>query len=168
MAKQNLPPPTSSSDDGIPVVTIPGSLKRKFGNIFLIIGILAGEFLLAYTIVSIYYPQLHQMAYGTPPDFGGYYEIGDLVVNPAGTEGQRYLLVSIGLEVRSKKDMEAIQQREVVIRDALLNMLARRTIGDLASIDNRNDLKQEMGIMVNQILGRRAVRNLFFTQYVMQ
>lgn len=166
MAKQN--PNNPETDDGIPVVTIPGSLKRRYGNFFLITAILVAEFILAYTIVSMYYPQIHEWTYGNPPDFGGYYEIKELVVNPADTDGTRYLVFSIGLEVRNSKDIDALEQREVVIKDAILTMLARRNVQELASIDDRNEIKQEMGIMINQILGKRAVRNLFFTQYVMQ
>lgn len=166
MANQTTTPPPA--DDGIPVVTIPGSLRKRYGNYFLIGGILLAEFLLAYTIVALNYPQIYQWVYGNPPDFGGYYEIRELVVNPAGTEGTRYLLLSVGLEVRSSRDMDRIQQREVVIRDAIITMMGRRTVSELASIEERNAIKQEMGIMINQILGQRAVRNLFFTQYVMQ
>ncbi len=166
MAKQNTP--QSPPDDGIPVVTIPGSLRKRYGNYFLIGAILLAEFILAYAIVSMNYPRIYEWVHGTPPDFGGYYEITELVVNPAGTEGTRYLLLSIGLEVRSARDLDRIEQREVVIRDAIITMVGRRTVSELANLDERNDLKLEMGIMINQILGRRAVQNLFFTQYVMQ
>lgn len=168
MAKQNPQRPDQDGDDGIPVVTIPGSLRKKFGNIFLITAILVGEFILAYTIVSMYYADIYQLVHGHPPDFGGYYQIEEIVVNPAETEGTRYLVVSVGLKVRNSRDLDQIESQEVVIRDAMINMLGRRTVSELADIDERNQIKQELGMMTNQILGKRAVRNLFFTQYVMQ
>lgn len=157
----------SSKTDSIPVVAIPGSKSKTYGNIFLLSMLLIGEAVLAYWLVAANYDQLHEWVYGSPPDFAGYYEIEDVVINPAETEGQRVLLVSIGLEVANDDHLEEIEQYEVAIRDAMINMLSRRTVPELSSTDEREDIKQEMGIMINEILGKRSVRNLFFTEYVM-
>ena len=158
----------SAKSDNIPVVTIPGSATKTYGNIFLLTVLLAIEAVLAYWLVAANYDQLHEWVYGSPPDFAGYHEIDDIVVNPAETGGQRVLLVSIGLEVASERHLDELQEYEVAIRDALISMLSRRSVEELTDIQEREQIKQEMGITINEILGRRTVRNLFFTEYVMQ
>ncbi len=163
--QQNLQ--DSSKTDSIPVVAIPGSRSKTFGNIFLLSMLIIGEAVLAYWLVAANYEQLYEWVHGSPPDFAGYYEIEDVVINPAETDGQRVLLVSIGLEVAHDDHLDEIQQHEVAIRDAMISMLSRRSVPELSSTDERQDIKQEMGIMINEILGRRTVRNLFFTEYVM-
>lgn len=165
---QQQPLQDSSKSDNIPIVAIPGSRSKTFGNIFLLLLLLVAEAGLAYWLVAENYEQIYEWVHGTSPDFAGYYEIEDIVVNPKGSGGQRILLVSIGLEVSNENHLELLEQHEVAIRDALIEMLGRRTVPELASTGERRDIKQEMGIIINEVLGRRSVRNLFFTEYVMQ
>lgn len=172
MAKQNINNadlPNQNMDDGdIPVVTIPSSFGKNYGNIFLIAAILIAEAIGAYTVVALYYPNMYEYVYGQPPEMGGFYELEDLTVNPAGSNGTRFLVVSIGIQVRDKEDIEVLQRREIMIRDAINTLLSRRTVEELAQLETRKELKQEIGIMINQRIERQAVKDLFFTEYVMQ
>ena len=168
MARRQNEETNQGSGDNIPVVTIPGSFSKKYGNIFLIVAILLSEAIVAYTLVALYYPNMYEMVYDRPPDMGGFYKIEDITVNPAETEGQRFLVVSIGIQVREPEDIELIQRKEVVVRDAINTLLSRRTVEQLSELETRRKLKQEIGIMINQIIERQSVKNLFFTEYVMQ
>jgi flagellar FliL protein len=108
------------------------------------------------------------MVYGHAPGLGVMYEIKDITINPAESKGQRFLVMSVGLQVRSDKDVQDVVRREIVIRDAIIAILSKKTVDQLSDINIRNDLKQELGVAINQILDKPSVRNLFFTQYVMQ
>lgn len=172
MAQQDFQGPGNQQndidDDNIPVVTIPSSFSKNYGNIFLIAAILIAEAIGAYTVVALYYPSMYEWTYGQPPELGGFYEMEDLTVNPAGTQGTRFLVVSIGIQVRNPGDLELIKRKEIVVRDAINTLLSRRTVDELSELETRKELKQEIGILVNQIIEKQAVKNLFFTEYVMQ
>jgi len=156
--------------DNIPVVTIPGGMRMKSsaGNIFLIIAILIAEAIAAYTVVALYYPELYEWANGAPPGYGAIYEIQDMVINPNETEGMRYLVVSMGVQLNNQGSLEDVQRNEVIIKDAVNTLLSQKTVQQLQDVESRMTLKQEVGVVINSILDDNAVRNVFFTKYVMQ
>ena len=59
------------------------------------------------------------------------HEISNIVVNPAGTGGSRFLSASFGFELESPELEAEFNAREVVIRDALITILASKTVAQL-------------------------------------
>lgn len=168
MANTQDLPTMQPEDDSIPIVTIPQAYGKSYGNTFLFVAILCVEAIAAYTIVALNYTSIYEWVYGYPPGLGVMYEITEMTVNPAGTNGQRYLVISIGLQLRNQTDLTELQKKEVIVKDAIISMLSSKTVAELSAVDARLQMKQELGIMINQILAGPAVRNLFFTQFVMQ
>lgn len=169
MAKTQNIPENFGSEESIPIITIPQKFSKSYvGSSFLLVAILIAEAIIAYTVVALNYPAIYRMVYGFKPGLGVMYEIKDLTVNPNGSKGQAYLVTSVGLQLRKDSDIADLTRKEIIIRDAIIAILSRRTTEELASLEMRNELKQEIGVAINQILDRPAVRNLFFTQYVMQ
>ena len=103
-----------------------------------------------------------------PEEFGVFSEIQGLIINPAGSNGTRYLMVNIGFESDSEKTLEALGEREVVVRDAILRILSERTVESLADIGTRDTLKMEIQSAVNGVLSEGQIQRLYFTQYVLQ
>jgi flagellar basal body-associated protein FliL len=169
MAKTTILPNDDDSEESIPIVTIPQKFSKTYtGSSFLVVAVLLAEAIAAYTIVALNYPAIYRMVHGHSAGLGVMYEIKDITINPADSKGQRYLVASIGLQVRTDKDVADIQRKEVVVRDAIIAILGRKTVDQLSDVNIRNELKQELGVAINQILDKPTVRNLFFTQYVMQ
>ena len=103
-----------------------------------------------------------------PPQYGQFTEIRGMVVNPAGSEGRRYLTVNLGLEVNRASVVEELAQKDVVIRDALLKVLGDRTVEELADVTLRSELKKELRDTVNAVLREGHISRMYFTQYVLQ
>jgi flagellar FliL protein len=103
-----------------------------------------------------------------PVEYGEFLEFQGLIINPADSDGRRYLMVNIGLEAKDAKVLEVVGSKEVVIRDRILRLLGQRTVSELASVSLRDTLKEELLIAVNDILGEEEVARLYFTQYVLQ
>ena len=103
-----------------------------------------------------------------PPSYGQFTEIRGMVVNPAGSEGRRYLTVNLGLEVDRASVVEELRQKDVVVRDALLKLLGDRTVEELADVTLRSELKEELRDTVNAVLREGQVGRMYFTQYVLQ
>jgi len=157
-----------TEDEDIPVLTLPHQFSGNWGNIFLIAAILIAEAIGAYTIVALNYNEIYEMVYDKPADLGAFYEIEDITVNPSGTDGTGFLVVSIGIQVDDESSINLIEQKKVIIRDAIISLLSRRTVDELSGIEAKNEVKREIGIIINNIIEKQAVKDLFFTKYVMQ
>lgn len=103
-----------------------------------------------------------------PVEYGQFLEVQGLIVNPAHTEGRRYLMVNVGLESAQPKVLEELEQKEVVVRDTLIKLLGHHTVEELAAIERRAQLKEELRQAVNGLLSKGAVDRIYFTQYVLQ
>lgn len=102
-----------------------------------------------------------------PVEYGAFTNLPGFIVNPAGSGGRRYLMVDLALEAADEATIEEVTSREVVLRDAVVAILAGRTVEQLASIADRPALKDSLKSRVNEIL-EGDVDRLYFTQYVLQ
>lgn len=104
----------------------------------------------------------------TPVEYGAFTEMENLVVNPAGSRGERYLAISLGFEAADAGVLAELEEREVVVRDAVLRILSARTIDELSTVAQRDSLKTELRAAVNARLPEGGVDRLYFTRYVLQ
>lgn len=100
--------------------------------------------------------------------YGVFTTIGELLINPAGSGGKGFLVVSIGLETKSGAVITEIEEKDIVVRDAILRLLSEHTKEELASIAFRSSLKDEILQELNSILDRGKIDRLYFTQYLLQ
>lgn len=102
--------------------------------------------------------------------------VSDLLVNPAGTGGRRYLKVAAAIEIRAphgKKEKAAhaagdASLRDVQIRDLLIRELSSRTLEELTDPMAKEETRQGILAELNALLGEGRVTNLYFTEYVVQ
>ena len=99
----------------------------------------------------------------------GMYVIKDLIVNPAGTRGTRFFLVSLGLEYSPSGAEDKLKEQEPRIRDRLITILAEKTLAQLSDITYREKLRKEINQAVQEVLGEDAeVLHVYFVKYVLQ
>ncbi len=144
------------------------SIISKIGKIFLLAVGITSQVILAYYIVGHNYKSIHKYLYPEKKVPGVFYEIKDIVVNPANTKGERYLLISLGIELKDQQSLEVMKNNNPVIRDRIITTLSKYSVGQLSSYNGREDLKKTLLKTLNQIKTGNVVRNLFFTEYVMQ
>ena len=101
------------------------------------------------------------------PDLGEIYVIEDLVVNPAGSGGTRYVAASIGLEAASSITSE-IERRDPQIKDALIQILSSRTIEELADVAQRESVRKEIQNRVEEIVPQGGIDAVYFVSFVLQ
>ncbi|MCS7229923.1 MAG: flagellar basal body-associated FliL family protein [Candidatus Kryptonium sp.] len=102
----------------------------------------------------------------THPEF--LFVVKDLIVNPAGTGGMRYLLTSVGIEVTNEKAFAEIQSKEVIVNDILINVLSSKTLEELTDVTKRKELRREIATKVNDILTQGRVQNVYFSKFIVQ
>jgi flagellar FliL protein len=102
------------------------------------------------------------------PTVGTITPIADIVINPSGTGGKRYLCTTVALEAVDPRVVEEVKGREPQIRDLLIEILSRRTVEDLGSLQTREDIREEIKVTVNDLLVTGEVVGVYFSNFVLQ
>lgn len=94
--------------------------------------------------------------------------LDNMVLNPAGSSGQRFLLVSIAIRLKDATAEADLKARDAEIRDALLRVLGSKHVEELADITQREKLKEELRTTLHSIVKPGTVKGLYFPQFVIQ
>lgn len=96
------------------------------------------------------------------------YVVKDLIINPAGTNGQRYLLTTIAFNVSSEAALKELEGKELLVRDMLNSILTSKTMDQLIDVSQRETLREEIQKKAREILNRGKVKGVYFSKYVVQ
>lgn len=97
-----------------------------------------------------------------------FFTIESIVVNPAETQGTRYLSCSVSFEVASKEDLKAFEEKSVKIKDLLITILSSKTVDELADIKLRNDMRRQILAVVNRFTAPAQASAVYLTDFVLQ
>lgn len=92
----------------------------------------------------------------------------NLVLNPAGSGGSRFLLLSVAIETGSTTIEADMTTRDAELRDIILTSLGTKTVEQLTDIANREGIKNELHTAIATRFGKSAVKRLYFPQFVVQ
>lgn len=147
-----------------------GKLSKflPYGKYFLILLFIVGQGFLAYAIVDKNYGQVYTILNSAESAETATYQMEDLVVNPAGTNGKRFLLVQISLEIDNIEHIPLLEENTMKLKQDMIETLSARTVYQLTNLDEREILRKELSDIINTTIGTPSVRNLYFTKYVMQ
>lgn len=128
---------------------------------------------LAYFIISkaVHVPAAEEGAdepEEVPETPGMLHTIADVIVNPAGTGGVRFVNLTIGMEYTDPELEQELIEKEVQLRDALINILSGKTIDELDSPEDKELLRQEILEQCNARLKGGKLRRVYFSNFVMQ
>ena len=97
------------------------------------------------------------------------YTISDLVLNPAGSGGTRFLMLSVAFDMKDSSGVEALKSRDAEIKDAVLALVGSKTVDQLAEVSAREPLKVEIRDLVAKITKKpKAIKRVSFPQFVIQ
>lgn len=92
----------------------------------------------------------------------------NLVLNPASSGGSRFLLLTVAIEVGNAKAGEDFKTRDAELRDIILTSLGVKTVEELTEIARREQFKTDLKTAINAKFGKKAVKGLYFPQFVVQ
>ncbi len=96
------------------------------------------------------------------------YVIKDLIINPARTNGTRFLLTTIGFRMSNKEAFSEMETKNVQVRDILNTILTRKTIDQLVSVGLRDSLKAEIEHGVHKVVRNGKLLNVYFSKFIIQ
>lgn len=96
--------------------------------------------------------------------------IDNLVLNPAESGGQRFLLLTIAFELKDAATLDALKARDAELRDVVLQSVGAKSVEFLADMAHRDSLKSELKTVAGKLFPDKkgAVRRIYFPQFVIQ
>lgn len=96
------------------------------------------------------------------------YTLDNLVLNPAQSGGQRFLLLTIAFELKDQATLDAMKARDAELRDVVLATAGAHTVEQLAEVAGRDSLKGELRAAAGKLFKAKKVRRVYFPQFVIQ
>jgi len=94
--------------------------------------------------------------------------IKDLIINPARTNGARFLLTTIGFRMSNKEALLEMETNNIRVCDILNTILTNKTIDQLVSVALRDSLKAEIGHGVNKVVRNGKLLSVYFSKFIIQ
>jgi flagellar protein FliL len=94
--------------------------------------------------------------------------IEDVIVNPAGTEGKKLLLASIGFDLSSEVEQQELKSKEVLVKDVIVSTLSSKSLEQLSDSSYRDKLKNEIGQKVINLIPDLKLNAVYFSKYIIQ
>ena len=84
------------------------------------------------------------------------------------TEPGRFLKVTMQFELSDASYQQIITDKIPQIKDAIIILISSKSAESLASPEGKLQLKDELLMRTNQVNGKDVIKNLYFTEFVMQ
>ncbi|MEJ5173048.1 MAG: flagellar basal body-associated FliL family protein [Hydrogenothermaceae bacterium] len=95
-------------------------------------------------------------------------EVGTFIANLADKDADRYIKVTIIMEVQDEKVKEEATKRMPQIKDSINTLLFTKTSDELKSPEGIEKLKEEIIKRTNAILPLGGVKDVYFTEFIIQ
>jgi flagellar FliL protein len=95
-------------------------------------------------------------------------ELANIIVNPAGSQGTRFLMASVAISVASEEAQKILSDHEVELRDRVTSILEAQTMAQLTMPGARDSLKVKIAQAAGVIVGPKVPLKVFLPQYVIQ
>ena len=96
------------------------------------------------------------------------YAVKDIVVNPAGTGGTRFLSVSFGFELGSSELVSEFEERDPLVRDALITILSSKTVAQLTDPKQKEITRYQVKKRLEKLLDTDEITGVYYTDFVLQ
>lgn len=134
----------------------------------LTIGLAGGFFMMWSKISTLNAPGNTAAATQGQGTLGALFPLDTFIVNLADQERSRYLRVTMDLELGVAADAERLNERLPQIRDRILMILPSKHFADIASMEGKTALRDEIISKLNGLFPENVITNIFFTEFVVQ
>ena len=101
-------------------------------------------------------------------NLGMMFPLDPFVVNLAGSEGKRFLKVTISLELSTPEVNLELKENIQKITDSILVLLSSKEFENVYSVQGKFKLKDEITTRVNRFLVVGHVKDAYFTEFIIQ
>lgn len=101
----------------------------------------------------------------TEDGMGAIFPMESYVVN---LQGGKFIRAQIQVEFAEKDIPQRFFAKNVVIRDGIISLLTSKSADDVLGADGKRATKEQIKELINNILKKEEVREIYFTQFVVQ
>ena len=101
-------------------------------------------------------------------EIGPIYPLDRFIVNLLSNNSSRYLKCKIDLELDAPELQEEVDKKLPAIRDLIIRILSSKTVEEIQTSKGKEKLKEEIKRKVNEMLTTGEIRNVYFTEFVIQ
>ena len=83
-------------------------------------------------------------------------------------EQGRFLKVTLHFELSDPSYQQLVENNTPQLKDAIIILLSSKSTETIASPEGKLQLKDEILLRANQTIGKDVIRNLYFSEFVMQ
>jgi flagellar FliL protein len=96
------------------------------------------------------------------------FALDNLVVNPAGTQGRRFLIVSASIEVDPDRALPSLERSDARLRDGILRALGAWGVEELTDAARRPEIEALVQGVARDVVGDAPVGRVYFSQFLLQ
>jgi flagellar protein FliL len=101
-------------------------------------------------------------------EVGLMFPLDTFTVNLLSESGRRYLKVEMNLEIEGKELSPELDTKKPVFRDIIIRILSSKSLEEISTIKGKEKLKEELVNELNMRLKDGKVKNIYFTDFVVQ
>lgn len=101
-------------------------------------------------------------------EVGPMFPLDNFTVNLLSDSGRRYLKVQMNLELDGEELASELESKTAVIRDVIIRLLSSKTLEEISTAKGKDKLKEQIVNQLNLRLRDGNVRNVYFTEFVVQ
>ena len=105
---------------------------------------------------------------GKEPEKAIVFKIDNLIVNPAGSGGTRFLMASVAVEVPDARIEAQLRDRDFQVRDAVIAVLERQTLESITAPGGRDSVKVRLAETLAPMVGPGVPMRVYLPQFVIQ
>ncbi|MFL1706522.1 MULTISPECIES: flagellar basal body-associated protein FliL [unclassified Campylobacter] len=101
-------------------------------------------------------------------NMGPVYPMDQFIVNLLSDSGSRFLKTKVELELNAEALTPEIDKKKPLIRDIIVRTLSSKTFEEVSTIKGKDRLKDEIVDRINEVLADGHLKNIYFTDFVVQ
>jgi flagellar FliL protein len=101
-------------------------------------------------------------------EVGPMFPLDTFTVNLLSDNGRRYLKVQMNLELDGEELAAELESKTAVIRDVVIRLLSSKTLEEISTAKGKDKLKEQIVNQLNLRLRDGNIRNVYFTEFVVQ
>ncbi|MBN2870872.1 MAG: flagellar basal body-associated protein FliL [Campylobacterales bacterium] len=107
-------------------------------------------------------------SYASLTEVGLMYPLDTFTVNLLSESGRRYLKVEMNLEIEGQELSPELDTKKPVFRDIIIRILSSKSLEEISTIKGKEKLKEQIVEELNMRLKDGKVKNVYFTEFVVQ
>lgn len=96
------------------------------------------------------------------------HSVDDVIVNPAGTNGEQLLLTSIAFDIANQEGEKELKEKEIIVKDMIISVLSSKNISQLSNTAYKDTLRTEISNRLQLNLPQVKVNKVYFSKYIIQ